>query len=103
MTAGLLALFLGGLGVHKFYLGQNGLGVIYLLFFWTTIPLFLAIYDGIILLTMEDNKFNNLYNDGKVASTSAINTAEELEKLHSLMKKGILTEAEFQQRKEKLL
>lgn len=31
-TAGLLALFLGGLGVHKFYLGQTLAGVLYLLF-----------------------------------------------------------------------
>ena len=31
-TAGLLALFFGGIGVHKFYLGQGGLGVVYLLY-----------------------------------------------------------------------
>ena len=34
----LLALFLGGLGVHKFYLGETGLGILYLVFFWTGIP-----------------------------------------------------------------
>jgi len=34
----LLALFLGGLGVHEFYLGQTGLGVLYLVFSWTGIP-----------------------------------------------------------------
>ena len=34
----LLAFFLGGLGVHKFYMGQTGLGILYLLFFWTGIP-----------------------------------------------------------------
>ena len=37
-TAGLLALFLGGLGAHKFYLGKNALGVMYLLFCWTFLP-----------------------------------------------------------------
>lgn len=37
-TAVLLALFLGGVGAHKFYLGQTGLGIVYLLFSWTTIP-----------------------------------------------------------------
>ena len=31
MTAGLLAIFLGGLGIHRFYLGNNGLGVVMLL------------------------------------------------------------------------
>ena len=31
----LLALFLGGLGAHRFYMGQTGLGILYLVFFWT--------------------------------------------------------------------
>ena len=37
-TAVILALLLGGLGVHKFYLGQTGMGILYLLFSWTGIP-----------------------------------------------------------------
>ncbi|MEZ4462632.1 MAG: TM2 domain-containing protein [bacterium] len=31
-TAFLLAWFLGGFGIHKFYLGENGAGLLYLLF-----------------------------------------------------------------------
>lgn len=42
----LLALFLGGLGAHKFYLGQTGLGVLYLLFCWTTIPAWIALIEA---------------------------------------------------------
>ena len=34
----LLAFFLGGIGVHKFYLGNAMLGVVYLLLCWTGIP-----------------------------------------------------------------
>ena len=34
----LLALFLGGLGIHKFYMGQTTAGVLYLVFSWTGIP-----------------------------------------------------------------
>jgi hypothetical protein len=34
----LLALFLGGFGIHHFYLRRTGLGVLYLLFSWTPIP-----------------------------------------------------------------
>src|SRR5580692_7334564 len=30
----LLALFLGGFGVHHFYLRRTGLGILYLCFFW---------------------------------------------------------------------
>jgi TM2 domain-containing membrane protein YozV len=38
----LLALFLGSFGLHHFYLRRNGLGVLYLIFFWTGIPGFLG-------------------------------------------------------------
>ncbi|RKO71209.1 TM2 domain-containing protein [Sphingobacterium puteale] len=37
-TAALMAFFLGGFGAHRFYLGQIGLGFLYLLFCWTLIP-----------------------------------------------------------------
>jgi TM2 domain-containing membrane protein YozV len=33
----LLALFLGAFGAHHFYLRRNGLGILYVLFFWTGI------------------------------------------------------------------
>ncbi len=38
----LLAIVLGGLGIHQFYLRRDGLGVLYLLLSWTTIPMFVA-------------------------------------------------------------
>ena len=38
IAAALLAIFLGSFGIHKFYLGQTGKGVLYLIFFWTAIP-----------------------------------------------------------------
>ena len=34
----LLALFLGCFGVHHFYLGRVGLGILYCCFCWTGIP-----------------------------------------------------------------
>lgn len=46
----LLALFLGGLGVHKFYSGRIGLGIVYILFCWTFIPLFISLIECIIAL-----------------------------------------------------
>ena len=45
-TAVVLALFLGGLGIHKFYLGQTGLGIAYLLFCWTSIPSIIAFIEA---------------------------------------------------------
>lgn len=34
----LLALFLGGFGIHHFYLRRTGLGILYACFFWTPFP-----------------------------------------------------------------
>ncbi|MDM1548614.1 TM2 domain-containing protein [Empedobacter falsenii] len=62
IVAALLALFLGGIGVHQFYLGNNKKGIFYLLFFWTLIPSMIAFIDFIILLTMNEELFNNKYN-----------------------------------------
>ncbi len=38
----LLGVFLGGFGAHRFYLGENGAGVVYLIFFWAFIPWIVA-------------------------------------------------------------
>ena len=54
--------FLGGLGVHKFYLGQTGLGFLYLIFFWTFIPALVAFIEFIIYLTMSDEAFAEKYH-----------------------------------------
>lgn len=101
-TAAILAFFLGGIGVHRFYLGQGGLGILYLLFCWTFIPMIISFVDFIIFLTMDEKTFNDKYNNGKVGTTG-INTADELERLHGLKVKGVISEEEFQVRKTKLL
>lgn len=44
----LLAVFLGSLGIHKFYAGRTGSGILYLLFCWTFIPGFIGIIEGIV-------------------------------------------------------
>lgn len=64
VIAGVLALLLGGLGIHKFYLGQTTMGILYLLFFWTTIPMWIGFVEGILLLLMNDADFNRKYNAG---------------------------------------
>ena len=63
VAAALLAFFLGGFGVHKFYLGHVGLGILYLLFFWTFIPSIIAFVEFILLLTMSDDTFNLKYGN----------------------------------------
>ena len=41
----LLALFLGCFGLHHFYLRRNGLGLLYLLFFWTGFTAILGVIE----------------------------------------------------------
>jgi len=61
-SAAIFAFFLGGLGVHKFYLGQPGLGVLYLLFCWTFVPAIAGFIEGIVYLSMSDESFAAKYN-----------------------------------------
>lgn len=61
LAAALFAILLGGLGVHKFYLGRVGWGVLYIVFFWTFIPAILGLIEGIIYLTMSDEAFAAKY------------------------------------------
>ncbi|MDI9335153.1 MAG: TM2 domain-containing protein [Cytophagales bacterium] len=61
IAAALFAFFLGAFGGHKFYLGQVGLGILYLVFFWTFIPALVAFIEFILFLTMSDEVFNQKY------------------------------------------
>lgn len=121
MTAGLLALFVGGFGVHKFYLGQTGIGVVYLLFCWTGIPGIIAFIEAIIILTMSDDDFNAKYNGNAnvqkntasayvpVSTSDAVNRqsspdiAKTLMTYKNLLDTGAITQQEFDAIKRKLL
>lgn len=50
VTAGILAICLGGIGAHRFYLGE-WIGLIYLLFCWTGIPMMVGVVEGVTWLT----------------------------------------------------
>jgi TM2 domain-containing membrane protein YozV len=45
MVGVILALFLGGLGAHQFYLGRTGLGIVYALLCWTVVPAVVALVE----------------------------------------------------------
>lgn len=55
-----LAFFLGGIGVHKFYAGRIGSGIIYLLFCWTFIPAFIALIEFIIAVCKKADPAGNI-------------------------------------------
>ena len=59
-VAFLLTFFLGGFGGHRFYMGDIGLGVLYLLFFWTLIPALVALVELFLIFGRVDR-----YNEKK--------------------------------------
>lgn len=71
MVAGLLAIFLGAFGVHKFYLGRQTPGLIMLavsiigfivtLGLGTLVMSLIALVEGIIYLTQTDQAFHQTY------------------------------------------
>lgn len=56
-VAGLLGIFLGGFGIHKFYMGRIVWGIVYLLFCWTYIPAIIGFFEGIIYLVQKEHNF----------------------------------------------
>lgn len=61
VAAIVLALLLGGIGAHKFYLGRPGQGVIYLLLCWTFIPACVAFVEAIVYAVSSDQNFHLKY------------------------------------------
>lgn len=68
-VAAALAFFLGGLGVHKFYLGK-WTGVFYLVLCWTYIPSIIALVEGILYLVNGEYAFNEKYNKKAIKNSS---------------------------------
>lgn len=48
-AAVLLAIFLGGFGAHRFYMGEIGWGVVYLLFSRTAIPMIAGLVEAFLM------------------------------------------------------
>jgi len=68
VTAALLAIFLGAIGAHEFYLGHNrsalirlAVGVVGLVIGLTFVASLIGLIEGIIYLTKSDEEFNQVY------------------------------------------
>lgn len=111
-TTIILSVLLGEFGIDRFYLGYTGLGVLKLLTLggfgiWWLIDIILvatknlAPADGSIFV--EDLSFSPFSARTTTAEDRHLDRLNALEKLADLHEKGVLTEDEFNQQKEKLL
>ncbi len=62
IVAGILGILLGGWGIHKFYMGKIGMGILYLCLCWTGIPSLVGLIEGIIYLVEPDEAFQARLN-----------------------------------------
>lgn len=91
-----LAFYLGITGVHRFYLGQAGYGVLYLFFCWTLIPAVISIVDAFVFWRMSQDQFDKEYNyEFYTRHHPQLSPAQELSLLGNLYQKGIISEEEF--------
>jgi TM2 domain-containing membrane protein YozV len=67
LVAGILGILLGGLGIHKFYLGYTKEGIIHIVItvFTCGFGSILGLVEGIIYLTKSDEDFVKTYIEGK--------------------------------------
>ena len=102
----LLCFFFGGLGIHRFYVGKIGTGVLMILTLgglgvWIIIDLIMILIGSFRDIDGRIVKYNSGNNVSSI--DSKIGIAAEIEQLASLKEKGILSEEEFSQKKKELL
>lgn len=105
-VAACLAIFLGFWGAHRFYLGETRAGVICAIFSWTYIPFLFSLGDFVRFLFMSEKVFDEKYNpllsspDPLLSPRDTISALSDLKKLYD---EGIITAAEYEEKRQKLL
>lgn len=59
IECGLIAIVFGSIGLHKFYIGKYGRGMLYILFCWSGIPALIGILEGIHYLAQTQEQFED--------------------------------------------
>lgn len=67
LIAGILAIVIGSLGIHKFYLGYTKEGIIQIVLTVVTLGFagVIGFIEGIIYLTKTDEEFDRIYVEGR--------------------------------------
>lgn len=73
-TASILALLFGGIGIHRFYLGQTAKGVFSIIFCWTYIPIIIGVIDFFIFQFMGQEFFDFKYNQKTILCSACQNS-----------------------------
>jgi TM2 domain-containing membrane protein YozV/Tfp pilus assembly major pilin PilA len=68
----LLTFFFGGIGAHRFYLRNWGLGTLYLVFFWTFIPALVALVEFVVFCFTSSERLNEKYSSSGVAAVLVV-------------------------------
>ena len=101
LTTLLLCIFTGGLGIHRFYVGKIGTG---LLFLFTLGCFGIGIIIDLIAIVMgkfADAEGNLIINEN--SSNNNISQADELKKYKELLDAGAITQEEYETKKKQLL
>ncbi len=64
ITAGVLGIFCGNFGIHRFYMGHTNAGIVYLVvgvFTGTAVSTIAGVIDGVLYLVATDEEFTSKY------------------------------------------
>lgn len=108
----LCGIFTPVVGLHKFYLGQTGWGLVYLLLSWTPVPRIASAIEAVWYLLQDTSDFQagfeprpislnllDLQNNRPAIALSA----DSLRELEQLRQEGLVSEYEFEQKRRQWL
>lgn len=99
-------------GLHKFYLGQTGWGLVYLLLSWTPVPRIASAIEAVWYLLQDTSDFQAGFEprpislnllDLKNNRPAIALSADSLRELEQLRQEGLVSEYEFEQKRRQWL